>query len=108
MPPIRRYLRVSRYTVLEVRIHLKNPADEYRWLLHPSEPALSRVIQAVRPMIVPKLREENERVRKGGKKQPVRDVVVRGRYRPTNAAALMGTLTDSQRISRCLYISPIS
>ncbi len=82
MAPIRRYLRISKYSVLEVRIYLDNPADAHRWLLHPREPALPRVIAAVRPLVLPKLREENERKRKpgGGKRKGVRDVVVRGRF----------------------------
>jgi len=75
MAPIRRYLRISAYSVLEVRIYLDNPADAHRWLLQSSDPALPRIIQAVRPFVLPKLREENERQKKGSKKKGVKDVV---------------------------------
>ena len=78
MAPIRRYLRITAYSVLEVRIYLDNPADAQRWLLHPREPVLPRVIEAVRPLVLPKLKEENERARKGGKKKGVKDVVTEG------------------------------
>lgn len=78
MPPIRRYLRISKYSVLECRIFLENPADGPRWLLSPTDPALPRVFEAVRHLVLPKLREENERAKgKGKKKKSVKDVVVR-------------------------------
>lgn len=77
MPPIRRYLRISKYSVLECRIFLENPADGPRWLLNPTDPALPRVFAAVRHLVLPKLREENERAKgKGKKKKIVKDVVV--------------------------------
>ena len=82
MAPIRRYLRITRFSVLEVRIYLDNPADAYRWLLTPSDPALPRVIDAVRPLVLPKLREENERSAPGKsnaakkKNKSVKDVVL--------------------------------
>jgi hypothetical protein len=53
-----------------------------------NNPALPRVIQAVRPLVLPKLREENERTKgKGGakSKKGVKDVVVEG----SSAAALL-------------------
>lgn len=69
MAPIRRYLRITKYSVLEVRIYLDDPALAETWLLRPRDPALPRVIEAVRPLVLPKLREENEKSkRKGGKK----------------------------------------
>lgn len=78
MPPIRRYLRISKYSALECRIFLENPADGPRWLLSPTEPALPRVFEAVRHLVLPKLREENERAKgKGKKKKSVKDVVVK-------------------------------
>lgn len=78
MPPIRRYLRISKYSVLECRIFLENPADGPRWLLSPTDPALPRVFEAVRHLVLPKLREENERAKgKGKKKKSVKDVVVK-------------------------------
>ncbi|KAF2823586.1 hypothetical protein CC86DRAFT_457916 [Ophiobolus disseminans] len=80
MAPIRRYLRITKYSVLEVRVYLDRPADADAWLLKRGDPALPRVIQAVRPLVLPKLREENERGKgKGGarsKKKGVKDVVV--------------------------------
>lgn len=77
MAPIRRYLRITRHSVLEVRIYLDNPALAPTWLLNSRDPVLPRVIEAVRPLVLPKLREENENAkRKGGKKKKgVRDVV---------------------------------
>lgn len=42
-------------------------------------PALPRVFEAVKPYVLPKLREENERSRgKGKKKKSVKDVVRKG------------------------------
>ncbi|OAP62423.1 hypothetical protein AYL99_04626 [Fonsecaea erecta] len=76
MAPIRRYLRISKHSVLECRIFLENPADESRWLLNEKDPALPRIFEAVKPYVLPKLREENERARgKGKKKKSVKDVV---------------------------------
>lgn len=80
MPPIRRYLRITKYSVLECRIYLDNPGDAHRWLLNTAAPVLPRVINAVRPLVLPKLREENARAKsnKGGKKKGWKDVVVEG------------------------------
>ena len=78
MAPVRRYLRITAKSVLEVRIYLDNPADAYRWLLRPQNPALPRIIEAVRPLVLPKLREENENARKSGKRKGIKDVVVHG------------------------------
>ena len=79
MAPIRRYLRISRHSVLECRIFLENPADGPRWLLNARDPALPRVFEAVKPYVLPKLREENERLKgKGKKKKSVKDVVKKG------------------------------
>lgn len=79
MAPVRRYLRISKHSVLECRIFLENPADESRWLLRPKDPALPRVVEAIRPLVLPKLREENERAKgKGKKKNRVKDVVSKG------------------------------
>ena len=80
MPPIRRYIRISPHSCLEVRIFLDDPADISTWLLRPSNPALPRVFNAVKPLILPKLKEENERTRlakgkSGKKKKGVKDVV---------------------------------
>ncbi|KAI9745026.1 MAG: hypothetical protein M1818_001304 [Claussenomyces sp. TS43310] len=76
MAPIRRYLRITKYSVLEVRIFLDNPSLAQTWLLNPRAPILPRVIEAVRPLVLPKLREERERQRsKTKKKKQVKDVV---------------------------------
>ncbi|MCJ1306443.1 hypothetical protein MMC25_000085 [Agyrium rufum] len=77
MAPVRRYLRITKHSVLEVRIYLDNPADAQRWLLNPRDPMLPQVMEAVRPLVLPKLREENERNRgKPGKRKGVKDTVV--------------------------------
>ena len=82
MAPIRRYLRITKYSVLECRIYLDNPALAQTWLLNPRNPVLPRVIESVRPLVLPKLREESERSKsKGKKKKNVKDVVVEGMLR---------------------------
>lgn len=79
MAPIRRYLRITKYSVLEVRIYLDDPAIVHSWFLNARNPVLPRVIAAVRPLVLPKLREERERARgKGKKHKGVKDVVVEG------------------------------
>ncbi|KAI4159669.1 MAG: hypothetical protein LQ342_006362 [Letrouitia transgressa] len=80
MPPVRRYLRISKYSILECRIYPDNPADTQRWLLNERSPALPRVIESVRPFVLPKLREENARAKggKGSKRKGLKDVVVEG------------------------------
>lgn len=76
MSPIRRYLRITKYSVLEVRIYLDKPSDA-PWLLSTRDPVLPRIIEAVRPKVLPKLREENENAKKKGgkKKKGIKDVV---------------------------------
>ncbi|EMD65759.1 hypothetical protein GGP41_010613 [Bipolaris sorokiniana] len=80
MAPLRKYLRITKHSVIEVRIYLDRPADADAWLLKRDDPALPRVIQAVQPLVLPKLREENERGKgRGGakaKKKGVKDVVI--------------------------------
>ncbi|KAL8921676.1 MAG: hypothetical protein Q9208_005605 [Pyrenodesmia sp. 3 TL-2023] len=78
MPPVRRYLRITQYSVLECRIYVEKPADVHRWLLNEKSPVLPRVIEAVRPLVLPKLREENAKAKsgKGGKRKGWKDVVV--------------------------------
>lgn len=86
MAPLRRYLRITKHSVLEVRIYLDRPADAETWLVRRDNPALPRVIQAVWPLVLPKLREENERARgrSGSKsgKRGVKDVVIEGKPAP--------------------------
>jgi hypothetical protein len=83
MAPIRRYLRITKYSVLECRIYLDNPAVAQSWLLNPRDPVLPRVIESVRPLVLPKLREEQERAqsKKKSKKRSIKDVVVQGGFR---------------------------
>lgn len=79
MAPVRRYLRISKYSVLECRIYLDNPALAQSWLLNPRNPMLPRVIESIRPLVLPKLREEKERSKKKStKKKSIKDVVVQG------------------------------
>jgi hypothetical protein len=80
MAPIRRYLRISKYSVLECRIYLENPGLADTWLLSPRDPVLPRIFESVRPLVLPKLREENERAKGKGKKasRGIKDVVVQG------------------------------
>ncbi|GAW11479.1 hypothetical protein ANO14919_008250 [Xylariales sp. No.14919] len=77
MAPIRRYLRITKYSVIECRIYLDNPGLVHNWLLNPRTPVLPKVIESVRPYVLPKLREERERSRKRStKKKGIKDVVV--------------------------------
>ena len=100
MAPIRRYLRISKHSVLECRIFLENPADEPRWLLNERDPALPRIFEAIKPFILPKLREENERARgKGKKKKSVKDVVKQGKQLRTSHSP-SGTDTGSKMTLR--------
>ncbi|KAL3488974.1 hypothetical protein BJX62DRAFT_166791 [Aspergillus germanicus] len=74
MAPIRRYLRISKYSVLECRIYLEDPSDS-RWLLDSRDPILPRIFSCIRPLVLPKLREENERLLARKKGKPVKDVI---------------------------------
>ena len=79
MSPIRRYLRITKYSVLEVRIYLDKPSDA-PWLLSSRDTVLQRIIEEVRPKVLPKLREENENAKKKGgkKKKGIKDVASQG------------------------------
>ncbi|KAJ5492631.1 hypothetical protein N7539_001377 [Penicillium diatomitis] len=79
MAPIRRYLRISKHSVLECRIYLDNPADS-RWLLNTRDPVLHRVFEAIRPLVLPKLREENQKLWSRKKSKPVKDVIVQDEF----------------------------
>ncbi|KAF2402671.1 hypothetical protein EJ06DRAFT_554266 [Trichodelitschia bisporula] len=77
MAPIRRYLRITKYSVLEVLIYL-DPPSATPWLLHSRDPALPRILAAARPYILPKLREERMAVRptaSSKRKAGVRDTI---------------------------------
>lgn len=80
MAPVRRYLRISKFSVLECRIYLDNPALAQSWLLNPRNPVLPKVIESIRPLVLPKLREERERQKSKtkSKKKGIKDVVVSG------------------------------
>ncbi|KAL0935410.1 uncharacterized protein CTRU02_210001 [Colletotrichum truncatum] len=83
MAPLRRYLRITKYSVLECRIYLDNPALAQSWLLNPRNPILPKVIESVRPHVLPKLREEKERERakkKSSKKKSIKDVVIQDEF----------------------------
>ncbi|EME87228.1 uncharacterized protein MYCFIDRAFT_84193 [Pseudocercospora fijiensis CIRAD86] len=75
MAPIRRYLRITKFSVLEVRVYLHKPSDT-SWLLSSRDNVLQRIIAEVRPKVLPKLREENENAKKksGKKKRGIKDV----------------------------------
>ncbi|GAB0131884.1 hypothetical protein EsDP_00000339 [Epichloe bromicola] len=76
MAPVRRYLRITKYSVLECRIYLDNPSLAQSWLLNPRNPALPRIIESIRPLVLPKLREEKERgKKKSSKKKSIKDVI---------------------------------
>lgn len=77
MAPIRRYLRISKFSVLECRIYLEDPSDT-RWILDSRDPVLPRIFASIRPLILPKLREENERLFALKKGKPVKDVIAEG------------------------------
>ncbi|EPS30395.1 hypothetical protein PDE_05346 [Penicillium oxalicum 114-2] len=79
MAPIRRYLRISKHSVLECRIYLDNPSDS-RWLLNPRDPVLYRIFEAIRPLVLPKLREENRRLWARKKSKPVKDVITQDEF----------------------------
>jgi hypothetical protein len=102
MAPIRRYLRISKYSVLECRIFLENPADESRWLLNEKDPALSRIFEAVKPYVLPKLREEAERAKgKGKKKKSIKDVVKQGECLSLIRWFNLADCSGAQMILRC-------
>ena len=87
MPPHTTYMRITPHSVLQVRIFTEQPLDAGpRWLIHPTEPALPNVIEAIKHLILPKLREENfakygtragGSTAKGAKaKKKIKDVVI--------------------------------
>jgi hypothetical protein len=94
MAPIRRYLRISKYSVLECRIYLENPSDA-RWLLDSRDPVLPRIFTTIKPLVLPKLREENERALAKKKSNPVKDVIVEGAHPRSFIVSLTGLLTCS-------------
>ena len=77
MAPIRRYLRITAHSILEVRIYLEDPY-QHPWLLTSTPPVLPRIMQSVRPHVIRQLREERERALqpKSKRKKGVKDVAV--------------------------------
>ena len=69
--PLRRYLRVSKSTTLELRVHVVG--QDRGWF---SDSTLKAAIQLVKPHILPKLQEEKRTKQK--KKGPTKDVVEGG------------------------------
>ncbi|RKF74256.1 hypothetical protein GcC1_085028 [Golovinomyces cichoracearum] len=77
MAPLRRYVRITEYSVLECRIFLENPALGESWLVNPRTAILSRVMKSVYPLIAPRLREEYERSKnKSFPKKSNRDSII--------------------------------
>lgn len=113
MAPVRRYLRISKYSVLECRIYLENPSLVQSWLLNPRNPVLPRIVESIRPLVLPKLREERERSKKkSSKKKSIKDVIVQGQFdkadtnRPNydfaTVSLLNTSLTDDFEVSMFL------
>ncbi|KAG6032597.1 hypothetical protein E4U40_006087 [Claviceps sp. LM458 group G5] len=113
MAPVRRYLRISKYSVLECRIYLDNPSLGQSWLLNPRNPVLPRIVESIRPLVLPKLREERERSKKkSSKKKSIKDVIVHGQFeradmnRPNydfaTVSLLNTSLTDDFEVSMFL------
>ncbi|TGJ73577.1 hypothetical protein EYR41_000666 [Orbilia oligospora] len=78
MAPLRRYIKLTPQTTLQAQIFLEDPSLLHTWLIHPTNPALPRIIDSLKDLILPKLREERERERTGAvtkKQQAVKDVV---------------------------------
>ncbi|KAL7267157.1 hypothetical protein RUND412_010266 [Rhizina undulata] len=76
MPILRRYCRVSKYTVLECRIYLDDPALLHSWFLNPRHRVLPRIFSAIKPLVLPKLIEERERGKAKSKGGGIKDAVV--------------------------------
>ncbi|KAK6350998.1 hypothetical protein TWF718_004176 [Orbilia javanica] len=78
MAPLRRYIKLTPQTTLQTQIFLEDPSVLHTWLIHPTKPALPRIIDSLRDLILPKLMEERERERAGAvtkRQRAVKDVV---------------------------------
>ncbi|KAF3915979.1 hypothetical protein AA313_de0208201 [Arthrobotrys entomopaga] len=84
MAPLRRYIRLTPHTTIQTLIFLEDPSNLHTWLIHPTKPALPRIVTSLRDLVLPKLREERDRERAAAatgsssskKIKPVKDVVV--------------------------------
>ncbi|ORY87793.1 hypothetical protein BCR37DRAFT_390312 [Protomyces lactucae-debilis] len=66
--PIRKYLRISQGAALELRIYVAG--EKKNWF---DEQVLSELVQLIKPLVLPKLREERDAAKK--KKGPTKDTV---------------------------------
>lgn len=110
MAPVRRYLRITKHWVIEVRIYSEPPSIADSWLLRRADPAITRVMQAVRPMVMPKLREERERAAKKGKaaRKVVKETIVGGENAKFFRLLLSQFLTTIGGICRMWLIFVVS
>ena len=69
--PLRRYLRITKHSTLELRIHVIG--SDPSWF---NDRMLREALQLIKPLVLPKLREE--RANKKRKKNPTKDVVQGG------------------------------
>jgi hypothetical protein len=67
--------------------------------LNPRDPVLPRVFAAIQPLVLPKLREENERLWSRKKGKSVKDVIAEGRQ--TRVAGILGP-----RLTSCSLVLP--
>jgi hypothetical protein len=70
--PLRRYLRISKGAALEMRIYVTG--HEKDWF---TETMLTDLLQLIKPLILPKLREERAAIKK--KKGPTKDTIENGK-----------------------------
>ncbi|KAF2436742.1 hypothetical protein EJ08DRAFT_666927 [Tothia fuscella] len=76
MAPVRRYLRITRFSVLECRIYIDgSPSESSGWLIR----NLPRIFEAIRHKVLPNLREEKARAKAKGKgrAKAIKDVVIK-------------------------------
>ncbi|KAL5611766.1 hypothetical protein BROUX41_000659 [Berkeleyomyces rouxiae] len=70
MPPLCRYLQISKYHILECHIYTDPPALQHSWLLNPRKPLLDRIFEHIKPTVIPKVRQARENDHWGKKKKP--------------------------------------
>lgn len=80
---------------------MDNPALAQSWLLNPRNPILPQVIEAIRPLVIPKLREEKERSRKkSAKKKTIKDVIVKGIFFSSLSQSLSWRIIHLVRVNK--------